>query len=146
MKHLAWLHAVPDPEYRKKHQGAPERKTRQDQLQQFESALLQLPEVEYGAHVIEWLHGIGVTENGDNGIKPLSWQEINAWKQANDVSATREELEMLYQLSRVYVAQYHRSNNPDEPPPNRARNVDKDALKSRVRSVIRQSAEHRKKT
>ena len=92
MKHLAWLHAVPDPEYRKKHQNAPKRQTRQDQLQQQESNLLALPEIEHGAHIIEWLHGIGVTENGDNGIKPLSWQEINAWKQATETSATREEL------------------------------------------------------
>lgn len=133
---------MPDPEYRKKHANAPQRKPRQDQLSEHESPLLQLPEIDHGNHIIEWLHEVGPTQDGD---KPLSWQEINAWKQATGTEATAEELVMIRQLSRVYVAQYHRSDNPDEPPPNRPRNVDKAALKGRVRAVLRQSAEHRKK-
>jgi len=140
VKHLAWLHAVPDPEYRKKHQNAPKRQTRQEQLEAQESSLLELPDVEHGGHVIQWLHEVGPTQQGMNGPEPLSWQEISAWREATGVEATAEELVMLRNLSRQYASQYHRSDNPEEPAPYKPRAKDKAAIASQISSVLQQAS------
>lgn len=132
---------MPDPEYRKKNEKAPSRKTRQEQLEAQESNLLELPDIEHGSHVIQWLHEVGPTQQGMNGPEPLSWQEINAWRQATGTVATTEELIMLRNLSRQYVSQYQRSDNPEEPAPHKPRATDKAALSSQISGVLQKVTE-----
>lgn len=79
---------------------------------------------------------MGPVEQGMNGPIPVSWQEINAWKEATGVNATREELIILRNLSSEYVAQYNRSEDPAEPPPVHARNVDHEVVAQQIESVF----------
>jgi len=81
-----------------------------------------------------------------SGPVTISWQEINAWLQATGTAATREELVMLRKLSGEYVAQYNRSDNPNEPPPNSAgEKVDKAAVSQDLKAMLRGAAAEAKK-
>jgi hypothetical protein len=104
-----------------------------------------LPGVDHGSQVLEWLHEVGPTEPSANGPIAVTWREINAWKQATETAITREELVMLRKLSGEYVAQYNRSDNPNEPPPNRAQHVDQDALESQIDDVFDRIQQSRSK-
>lgn len=105
-----------------------------------DAPLAKLPEIKHGGQIIAWLNELGVVEQG----QPLSWQEINAWKQATGTAATTEELLLIRKLSREYAAQYARSDDPYEPAPNRARNIDQAALAAQVKSALRAAAKQRK--
>ena len=140
---MAWLHAAPDPEYHKRKGGKPRRTARFESLQGQPQA--ELPGVDHGSQVLEWLHEVGPTGQGMNGPVVISWQEINAWKQATETAITREELVMLRKLSGEYVAQYSRSDNPNEPPPSRAQHVDQDALESQIDDVFDRIQQSRSK-
>ena len=96
--------------------------------------------------MLEWLHEVGPTEPSANGPIAVTWKEINAWKQATETAITREELVMLRKLSGEYVAQYNRSDNPHEPPPNSAgEKVDKTAVSQDLKAMLRGAAAEAKK-
>lgn len=101
-----------------------------------DSPMLSLPEVNHGAQILEWLHEVGPVQQGMNGPEPLSWIEINAWKQATGTEITTQELVMLRQLSSAYVQQYNVSDNPQAPPPNAPRG-DKVQVAKSLRAGLR---------
>lgn len=144
MRHLGWLRAVPDPGFRKNKSGKPQPRPRLETLKP-DSPAAQMPELEGGQHLLEWLHELGVTSSGMNGPIPLLWTEINAWKQATGTAATAEELVILRRMSSEYVSQFNASADPTLPPPNAPRNTDKDALAKNLKAGLRRAADNRKK-
>lgn len=110
------MSARPDPEFSKRKT----RKTRREKLGA-DSLSAKLPSVDKGSYLLEWLFEIGPVESGANGPEPLSWVEINAWKQATGTNATHEELSIIRTMSLEYVGQMHGGEDPKAPDPCRVR-------------------------
>lgn len=122
---------MPDPDkYKGKRKS---RKTRAEQWRTLNAHKLQPPALEGAQHVAEWLHEIGMYDEGDNGPKTLSWQTLAAWQQATGTAITADEMVMLRRLSREYVAQYYVSDDPNCPSPTLdVDKIDRDALSDRL--------------
>ena len=110
---MAWLHAVPDDK--------PKDYSKADKVSRFEqfkkTRIAETPEFENYAYVFDLTSRIGMYDQGMNGPKPISWQEISAWCGAHEVDLTPNEMESIKYLSAQYCGQYHKSSNPDELPP-----------------------------
>jgi hypothetical protein len=51
------------------------------------------------------------------GLCPLTWVEIKAFIDANDLSLTLSEVELLKKMSEAYCAEYSRASDPKRPAP-----------------------------
>lgn len=51
------------------------------------------------------------------GVGPVSWQSLAAWQQATGVRIDPWELRLLRRLSVEYVAEGHRAEAENAPPP-----------------------------
>lgn len=107
MRHLGWLHASPD--------GG--KGTRHDDLSRRGSSLTQLPEIEEGEHVLQWLFEVGPSSSTAVGPGPISFSEIAAWASITQTRITSEEALLIRALSRDYCAEYHGSSKSNTVPP-----------------------------
>ncbi|MGS0941031.1 hypothetical protein ACVA51_10725 [Pseudomonas luteola] len=78
---------------------------------------LEMPPVEYGQYLIEYLFEAGPFENGGFGPTPISWRELKAWEDMRGIMLTAWEAGVIRALSQHYVAQLRESTNPNCPPP-----------------------------
>ena len=81
------------------------------------SNLLKLPELEYGSHLIEFLYELGIYTVSGFGILPLSFSEIEAWKNTTKTNISSWEARVLKFLSSSYVSQHNASEDPNCPAP-----------------------------
>lgn len=51
------------------------------------------------------------------GLVPLSWQEIRAFRQENNLNITLFERELLKKMSEAYCAESARATDPKRPAP-----------------------------
>jgi hypothetical protein len=79
---------------------------------------VQLPEIPD-----QWNYLLGlfflsgqVTQTG-MGLAPLSWQEIKAFIEVNDLDLMLFEKELLKKMSEAYCAESHRATDPHRPAP-----------------------------
>lgn len=109
---MAWLHAAPDNEPKKDEKPKPSR---------FEiyrdTRIAEVPELGAYRYIFDLLQKIGLYGSGMSGPVPISWSEIAAWQNANGVTLTPAELDIIKQLSADYCGQYHKSSDPQEMPP-----------------------------
>lgn len=101
VKHLAWLHSVPD--------GQSE--TRGKQFSG--SSIVELPSISGGEHVAMILREIGYAVSGD----PISNQELYAWVQVTGIQIDCWTARMITTLSSEYLSQYRISNKIECPAP-----------------------------
>lgn len=104
-----------------------------------------MPEIERGGHVIEWLYEVGPISFGANGAEALSWQEINAWKQATGTEVNTEELLLIRSLSLEYVAQLHAGENPSAKDPTAAKPGTSEARRNAALDFDAMLDSHKKK-
>lgn len=55
--------------------------------------------------------------SGANGLISLTWQELESFSDLSGCNLTGWEAETLMAMSRAYSASYHKSQEPDSPPP-----------------------------
>jgi hypothetical protein len=110
VRHLAWLHVVPEGE----------KEQRAKQLDPQDSRL-KLPDHAQGAYLIEMLSQIGFARQGP---APIDYQEIAAWCSLTDTDLTPWEADTLHKLSESYVVQLHRSKDANAEPPYDVRTLD----------------------
>ena len=79
---------------------------------------------------------LGWFESGGMGIAPLSWQTINAWKDAMGVDLKPDEALLIRHLSKAYVGQYQKSKNPNQPSPVVVEVKDNDLVAQNIKSVL----------
>ncbi len=113
MRHLAWLHAIPD------HHSEP-----RYNLLEPKDARRSLPPISSHSHLIEMVNDLGLCRYGNQetrvkddktysyrGVTPVDFQEINAWQSSCGVSLSPWELETLRMLSDAYVIQLGKSRD-----------------------------------
>lgn len=98
VRQLAWLHAVPDKHKDSRAHSLPQGDNRR-----------QLPEIEWGQHLLDSLDGLGYCRSGP---EPVGFQEIGAWAGVTGVDLTPWEAETLHHLSTAYVGQLSKSRDP----------------------------------
>jgi len=74
----------------------------------------ELPEIEWGWHLLNALDAIGYCRKGP---EPVDYQEIRAWMELTGAYLTPWEVETLHALSDRYTAQRVNSADPHAPPP-----------------------------
>ncbi|EJL34124.1 hypothetical protein [Novosphingobium sp. AP12] len=121
VRQLAWLNATPKPPEGSKRAQAkdlPRALPRAEQLKK-DRIVPQMPP-NPAPHILSRLFEIGLTEAAGMGAGPLSWQSIKAWQDVIGVSLSRWEARLLRKLSVEYLAEGHRAESENCPPPWRA--------------------------
>lgn len=70
--------------------------------------------------IMGMLMEIGLHQSTGMGIAPLSWSEIQAWAQMTRTLPSPADVRLIRQLSVEYVAESHRADDENAPPPWRA--------------------------
>lgn len=116
-----------------KHSGKGEKPkplTRLEQMKQRGTEAIWPPlPVEY---IVDWLFEIGPSIAGSMGEAPIGWPDIAAWQELTGIEPDAWEARTLRRLSKAYVAQRHRSEDPKCPEP---RLDESEALKARRKDV-----------
>lgn len=73
--------------------------------------------MEYGEHVLGYLHELGFCTYSGMGMESLSFREIQAWCDTTSTVLQPWESLALRELSTAYVVQYRESENPAAPAP-----------------------------
>lgn len=110
---MAWLHATPE------RKG--EKAVSVPRMQTFQSKenlglpqpLLDLPEVDAGQHLVDYLLQLGPTIGGE----PLTYQEIAAWCGLTGIVLSSWEAVTLRALSASYASEYFAAKDPARPVP-----------------------------
>jgi hypothetical protein len=76
---------------------------------------LDLPSIEAGEHLVEYLFEAGPTSAGE----VLTYGEIAAWTRLTGTVLTSWEAKTLRGMSREYLSELHAATAKDRPPPSR---------------------------
>lgn len=96
----------------------PPKPTRAEQLQARSSALIKLPDVTHGKHVIDWLDEIGWYSVGAMGSPmPLTWVDIDCWMRVTNTLIDTDDVLLMRHLSKIYVSSLRKSENQNAPAP-----------------------------
>lgn len=77
----------------------------------------ELPPIERGAYLVEYLFEAGPAQGGAMGAAPLSFGEIEAWCRRMDIELQPWEARYLRRLSREYLNESQQAEKRDCPPP-----------------------------
>lgn len=113
-----------------------EKKSRYTLLLGFESELVNIKPVYKGANIVDWLSESGFFSTGMNGPVQLTWQDLNAWREGVGARVTTEECLIMRMLSREYCAQYHKSDDRNEPCPTFVEVKDKKSLSDKISRIL----------
>lgn len=69
------------------------------------------PPITHFQYILNILEDLGYYINSENGILPLTYQEINSFLQATNIKLNRLEITTLKQLSLSYVNTYYSSKD-----------------------------------
>lgn len=138
VRHLGWLHAVPQPNEntQRAKKAKPNTLSRIDRLTREKRPVKMPPNP--APHIVNWLIEIGLTEANGMGESPVSWREINEWQAATGVSLSAFEARIIRELSIAYIAEKKRSESENCPPPWRAEitQSDREADEAGLRMVL----------
>lgn len=116
---MAWLQTVPRKPERKNIAAAgrgDERMTRAQRIAE-EGGALQLPPVDAGGYLIDYLMDAGPVAHGAAGPVPLASLDLLAWRCMSGIVLAPWEASLLRRLSRDYAVEAARAEAPDCPPP-----------------------------
>jgi hypothetical protein len=105
-------------------------------------AEVQLPEVpEQWAYLLGLFFNSGQCTQSGFGLIPLSWQEIKAFIEVNELDLMLYEKELLKKMSEAYCAESHKATDPQRPAPYVAEKeedeIDQIALGIQIRDSMR---------
>lgn len=131
MRHLAWLHAVPE--------GSKKSRLASFTDEGGESSFLELPDLEDAAYIVPLLREAGLMSSNGMGVVPVSWQEIESWLRCTELQLTVWEKLTIRELSEAYVSEFNIASKRDAAAPY-VRNVevvDRVAVSDKIGSVLR---------
>ena len=129
VRQLAWLNS--------KSKDAKESRLRQFKAQDENHQSLELPPVERGYYLVEYLTEAGVCMSSGMGLQPLSWQEIEAWQRATALSLTPWEVITLREMSEAYSTEYSASDNELRSPPYTPKVEEEDIARKEVSDKLK---------
>lgn len=134
---MAWLYATP-------RSSDPKRPNSESRYQKFrriadsgrDAPHLEMPEIEGGAYLIEYLAEIGEAKHGSTGIVPIEWIDIKAWQDVTGMVLNMWEAKTIKYLSAVYVNQYIEAGDPNCPPPWMSRAPDANQINAKLDTMM----------
>lgn len=72
---------------------------------------LALPDIWDYKHIVEYWHEVGTFLSGMSGIIPLTWEEINNWKNTLSLDISNWELLLIKRLSAEYCAEFNQASD-----------------------------------
>lgn len=79
---------------------------------------VQLPEIPGPwTYLLGFFNLSGQCTQSGMGLAPLSWQELKAFREENELDITLWERELLKKMSEAYCAEYSRASDPHRPSP-----------------------------
>lgn len=121
MRQMAWLNATPKPpegSKRAKAANSPPALSRAEQMKRDKIVPTMPPNP--APQILARLLEIGLTEAAGMGTGPVSWQSILAWRDVLGIRLARWEARLIRRLSIEYLAESHRAESENCPPPWRA--------------------------
>ena len=121
VRQLAWYHTAPKPDpAREGDRGKtpPPKPTRIEQLKRDKIEPRMPPNP--APHITDRLIEIGITEAAGMGAVPLTWREINAWRESVRLTIEPWEMRLLRRLSAAYLAESRKAESETCPSPWRA--------------------------
>lgn len=102
IKHLAWLHAVPDDD---------SDKTRLEVIESL-NLVVEYPDCE-AQYILDYLFEVGLTL----GENPLTHLEISSWQSNIGLELQPFEVRFIKRLSEIYLSASHKMKLPDSETP-----------------------------
>lgn len=78
---------------------------------------MQLPDVEDAYYIVKWWQDCGTVGTTGQGLIPLTWQEIQAWRTENELVLNNFEISCIKNMSREYVSEYYAASDKSRPAP-----------------------------
>lgn len=119
MRHAAWLNAVPEvpqKQVQQSNQQSTPQKSRRESLKSY-GIEPDMPPLEWGAYLVEYLFELGPTMAAGMGAGPLMPSELHAAQQLLGIQFQPGEARLLLRLSRDYLAESHRATEYNCEPP-----------------------------
>lgn len=132
VRHLGWLHSVPDAPVGAK--GKPDTRSRMKRLLDA-GRDLSIPEVRL-AYLASYLLEIGPASSGGMGPSPITHLEIRAWQENTRIELTPWEARTLRLLSREYVGELSAATDPNRLAPHVPDEIDTGKVAKDLRSAI----------
>ena len=101
----------------------------------------KLPEVNYAPYLLEYSLELGLFKNGQSGIVPVDWVDIQAWLNLVCLDLHPEEIKIIRMLSIAYVSQMHKSKEQNCPAPYK----EDDTAVNKSANIKQQMAQFRRK-
>ncbi len=100
--------------------------------------MLVLPDVNEAQYLIEMWHHAGTVSQNANGISPLSWLEIRAWRMENEIRIDNFEINTIRRLSQEYVGEYYAATDKNRVAPYEVQEeeIDRKAIANKVKNVL----------
>lgn len=64
------------------------------------------------SYLINSLVELGFVVATEQGLRPISWQDISAWKLATNSDLSARDCRALIDLSTAYIVEHHKAVNP----------------------------------
>lgn len=109
MRHLAWLHAVPEGEKKSRLKSYKELSE--------DHPLLKLPPIADAEYLVALLNEAGLFESSGMGAMPLSWKELNSWLYCTSLQLSTWEILTIKSMSEAYVSEYNQASEKDRTAP-----------------------------
>lgn len=122
VRQLAWLNAVPEGAKNSRHKSLSDADEN--------SSFLKLPKIPDAEYLVAFLYEAGLFGSNGMGAVPLTWAEINHWKECTDTVLTTWELLMIKKMSEAYVGEYNQASAKTRPAP--YSEVDEDVASNRA--------------
>ena len=109
MRHMAWLHAVPE--------GS--KNSRLKSFKDFDenSSFLKLPNIEGAEYLVALLSEVGFVQHTGMGATSIPWTEIDSWLRCTQLNLSVWEKLVLKEMSEVYASQLITSTDKNHPAP-----------------------------
>ena len=109
----------------------PKPKSNWKRCEERKSALLNLPEIQQGGYIIEWLSELDwYSVTGMGTPTPLTWTEIDAWARVTNTTIDSDDVLLIRHLSKIFVGMLNEAKDPACPAPYAdTANVDSSALR-----------------
>lgn len=119
MRHAAWLNAVPEVKQQQGKQSTQKRVAPKSRRESLTSIGIEpdMPPLEWGAYLVEYLFELGPTMAAGMGASPLMPSELHAAQQLLGIQFQPGEARLLLRLSRDYLAESHRATEHNCEPP-----------------------------
>lgn len=111
MRHLGWLHSIPE--------GSKKSRVASFTASDENHPFLEMPDIDTecaAGYLVGLLHEAGLMSSSGMGPVPLSWTEINAWLQVTELELTVWERLTIKRMSEDYVGE-RCETDPNRPAP-----------------------------